>query len=141
MSEMRASRKPCSSNTSFAAASSRARVCTPLRERGPLGSTASTGAAFGTPVSLRPPPVTLDRPYRAPPGQPCRTARWRGRARPGIISILTSMSLPDEVAAELAIRRVLAAYCHRCDDGDLDGVVDLFAADGVFASGAAVARG
>jgi hypothetical protein len=51
------------------------------------------------------------------------------------------MSLPDEVAADLAIRRVLAAYCHRCDDGELDAVVDLFTADGVFASGAAVAHG
>jgi ketosteroid isomerase-like protein len=51
------------------------------------------------------------------------------------------MSLPDEVVAELAIRRVLATYCHRCDDGDLDAVVELFTSDGVFSSGDVVARG
>jgi hypothetical protein len=51
------------------------------------------------------------------------------------------MSLPDEVAGELAIRRVLATYCHRCDDGDLGAVVELFTADGVFATAGVEARG
>jgi len=34
---------------------------------------------------------------------------------------------------ELAIRAALARFCHRCDDGDFDGVGALFAPDGVFA--------
>jgi uncharacterized protein (TIGR02246 family) len=34
---------------------------------------------------------------------------------------------------ELDIHSALARYCHRCDDGDPDGVARLFAPDGVFA--------
>jgi ketosteroid isomerase-like protein len=37
------------------------------------------------------------------------------------------------VADELAIRTALARFCHRCDDGDFDGVGALFTPDCVFA--------
>jgi 3-phenylpropionate/cinnamic acid dioxygenase small subunit len=42
---------------------------------------------------------------------------------------------------ELEIRRVLALYCHRCDDGDFDALLDLFASDGEFVYGARACRG
>src|SRR5579872_4749468 len=55
MSEMRASRKPSRSKISFAAVTSRARVSTPLRERGPLGLSLPlvSGRAVGTSLSFR----------------------------------------------------------------------------------------
>src|ERR1700685_1023130 len=54
MSEIRASRKPSRSKTSFAAPRSRARVSTPLRDRGPLGfSLVRGGGVVDTPVSFR----------------------------------------------------------------------------------------
>lgn len=34
---------------------------------------------------------------------------------------------------ELAIRRSLASYCQRCDDGDFSALAALFAPDGTFA--------
>jgi uncharacterized protein (TIGR02246 family) len=49
--------------------------------------------------------------------------------------------LSDRVEDELAIRRVLAAYCHRIDDGDLGAVADLFTTDGCFAFGRQEASG
>jgi len=36
------------------------------------------------------------------------------------------------VAAELGVRRTLAAYCHLCDDGEFGRLVELFTGDGVF---------
>ncbi len=42
---------------------------------------------------------------------------------------------------DAAIRSTLALYCHRCDDGDIAGVVDLFIPDGIFTFGRTVARG
>ena len=52
------------------------------------------------------------------------------------------MSAPaDVLAAELAIHRLFAAYCHRCDDGEFDALVDLFQPDGEFVVGGDVARG
>src|SRR5580700_11118437 len=55
MSEMRASRKPSRSKISFAAVTRRARVSTPLRERGPLGLSVpfESGRAVGTRFSFR----------------------------------------------------------------------------------------
>src|SRR5215469_4391296 len=55
MSEMRASRKPSRSKISFAAATRRARVSTPLRDRGPLGLSLPfvSGRAVGTRLSFR----------------------------------------------------------------------------------------
>src|SRR6516164_2337708 len=55
MSEMRASRKPSRSKISFAAATRRARVSTPLRERGPLGLSFPfvSGRAVDTRLSFR----------------------------------------------------------------------------------------
>ncbi|OHV32273.1 MULTISPECIES: nuclear transport factor 2 family protein [Pseudofrankia] len=46
-----------------------------------------------------------------------------------------------EVADEFAIRTVLARYCHRCDDGDVSGLLELFTADAVYTYGQAVAKG
>jgi ketosteroid isomerase-like protein len=46
-----------------------------------------------------------------------------------------------EVADEFAIRTVLARYCHRCDDGDIPGLLELFTADAVYTFGQAVAEG
>ncbi len=43
--------------------------------------------------------------------------------------------------AEGAIRRVLAEYCHRVDDGRLDELVELFTLDGTFVFGKLVAHG
>jgi hypothetical protein len=42
--------------------------------------------------------------------------------------------VPEQTALgdELAIRRTLAIYCHRCDDGDFAGLVDQFTPDGSF---------
>jgi 3-phenylpropionate/cinnamic acid dioxygenase small subunit len=42
--------------------------------------------------------------------------------------------VPERTALgdELAIRRTLVTYCHRCDDGDFDGLVDQFTPDGSF---------
>jgi hypothetical protein len=34
---------------------------------------------------------------------------------------------------ELAVRRILAIYCHRCDDGEFAKLVDLFTPEGSFA--------
>jgi uncharacterized protein (TIGR02246 family) len=34
--------------------------------------------------------------------------------------------------AEAGIRRTLARYCHRCDDGDFDAFAELFRADARF---------
>lgn len=45
------------------------------------------------------------------------------------------------VADELAIRGLLATYCHRCDDGRLADVVDLFLPDGAFVHGETSATG
>ena len=45
------------------------------------------------------------------------------------------------IAAELAIRDVLAAYCHRCDDGRFAELAELFAPDGAFVRGALVIEG
>lgn len=42
---------------------------------------------------------------------------------------------------ELAVRRILATYCHRCDDGDFARLVDLFALDGSVAFGDDVVTG
>ena len=53
MSEIRASRKPSRSNTSLAAAISRARVSIPLRERGPLGFSPVSGGVVDTAFSFR----------------------------------------------------------------------------------------
>jgi hypothetical protein len=43
--------------------------------------------------------------------------------------------VPERTALhdELAIRRTLAIYCHRCDDGDFAELVDQFTTDGSFA--------
>lgn len=43
--------------------------------------------------------------------------------------------MPERTALhdELAIRRTLAIYCHRCDDGDFAELVDQFTTDGSFA--------
>ncbi|WP_076822989.1 nuclear transport factor 2 family protein [Pseudofrankia asymbiotica] len=46
-----------------------------------------------------------------------------------------------EIADEFAIRTVLARYCHRCDDGDIPGLLELFTADAVYTYGQAVAEG
>jgi ketosteroid isomerase-like protein len=37
-----------------------------------------------------------------------------------------------DAADELAVRRVLAACCHRLDDGDFEGLGALYAEDGTF---------
>ena len=42
---------------------------------------------------------------------------------------------------EQEIRRVLAQYCHRCDDGDFDALLELFAADAELVYGERVCRG
>ncbi len=49
----------------------------------------------------------------------------------------------NELAAsdDVASRHTLELYCHRCDDGDLAGVVDLFVPDGIFIFGEKVAQG
>jgi len=39
------------------------------------------------------------------------------------------------------IREVLAAYCHRCDDGDFTTLADLFAPEGAFVYRGEVASG
>ena len=46
-----------------------------------------------------------------------------------------------DLADELAIRRLLAEYCHCVDDGRFDDVVALFTPDGVFAFGSLGAEG
>jgi ketosteroid isomerase-like protein len=38
----------------------------------------------------------------------------------------------DVVAARDAIAVLLAEYCHRCDDGDVDALLDRFTADATF---------
>ena len=43
------------------------------------------------------------------------------------------MPEPTALHDELAIRRTLALYCHRCDDGDFAELVDQFTTDGSFA--------
>jgi SnoaL-like domain len=45
--------------------------------------------------------------------------------------------VPDlaHLADELAIRELLAAYCHRVDDGRFDDLVELFTPDGAFVRG------
>jgi ketosteroid isomerase-like protein len=45
------------------------------------------------------------------------------------------------MADELEIRRTLAEYCHRCDDGDFEGLVALFASDAVLVHGNVRASG
>jgi 3-phenylpropionate/cinnamic acid dioxygenase small subunit len=45
------------------------------------------------------------------------------------------------VTDELEIQRVLAQYCHRCDDGDFDALLALFAADEELVYGDRVCRG
>jgi ketosteroid isomerase-like protein len=41
--------------------------------------------------------------------------------------------VPDlALVDDLAVRATLSRYCHRCDDGDVAGVVALFTPDGVF---------
>lgn len=45
------------------------------------------------------------------------------------------------VADELAIRTVLARYCHRCDDGDITGLVELFTDDAVYTYDGRTAEG
>lgn len=42
---------------------------------------------------------------------------------------------PAGVTDDLAIRRVLARYCHVVDDGRFDELADLFVADGTFSFG------
>lgn len=39
------------------------------------------------------------------------------------------------IADELAVRELLAAYCHRVDDGLFDALVELFTPDGAFVRG------
>ncbi|CAO5242415.1 nuclear transport factor 2 family protein [Frankia sp. AgKG'84/4] len=46
-----------------------------------------------------------------------------------------------EPADQFAVRATLARYCHRCDDGDFAGLVELFTADGVFVHGDQTVRG
>lgn len=41
----------------------------------------------------------------------------------------------------LAVQATLARYCHRLDDGDIDGVLALFTPDGVFSYLGATAHG
>ncbi len=48
---------------------------------------------------------------------------------------------PRVTADELAIQRVLARYCHTCDDGDFTALVALFSPDGVFTYGTTEATG
>jgi SnoaL-like domain len=48
---------------------------------------------------------------------------------------------PTDVAAQLAISRALAEYCHLCDDGDFSNLVQRFAPGGSFAFGGAVVSG
>jgi hypothetical protein len=50
---------------------------------------------------------------------------------------VTDLAIEDQ----FAVRATLARYCHRCDDGDLTGVVALFTPDGVFVHGGRTARG
>jgi hypothetical protein len=45
------------------------------------------------------------------------------------------------LADELAIKRLLAEYCHRVDDGRLDELAQLFTIDGEFVFGSLSARG
>lgn len=45
------------------------------------------------------------------------------------------------VADELSIRRLLAAYCHLCDDGRFSELVDLFAPGASFVHGATTLAG
>jgi ketosteroid isomerase-like protein len=45
------------------------------------------------------------------------------------------------ITDELEIRRVLALYCHRCDDGDFDALLDLFSADSEMVYGERTCRG
>jgi uncharacterized protein (TIGR02246 family) len=44
-------------------------------------------------------------------------------------------------ADEFAVRATLARYCHACDDGDLEALVDLFTPDAVFTFGKYTAQG
>lgn len=48
---------------------------------------------------------------------------------------------PARLADELAIRGVLAAYCHRCDDGRFVELLELFAPDAAFVRGATTIAG
>jgi hypothetical protein len=50
---------------------------------------------------------------------------------------MTTASVQDD----LDIRRMLALYCHRCDDGAFDAVVSLFTADGALIYGERKAHG
>jgi uncharacterized protein (TIGR02246 family) len=50
---------------------------------------------------------------------------------------VTTPSFDDE----RAIQRLLAEYCHLCDDGDFDALVDRFTPDGSFVMGDRVASG
>ena len=45
---------------------------------------------------------------------------------------MTGTTDVEALAAELAIRRVLAEYCHACDDGEYDQVAELFCDGGRF---------
>jgi SnoaL-like domain len=45
------------------------------------------------------------------------------------------------VTDEQQIRRVLAQYCHHCDDGDFDALLRLFAADAELVYGERFCRG
>jgi hypothetical protein len=46
-----------------------------------------------------------------------------------------AQTAPTRIAAELEIRRVLAAYCHHCDDARFAELLGLFAPDGCFVRG------
>ncbi|MGE0387400.1 MAG: nuclear transport factor 2 family protein [Gammaproteobacteria bacterium] len=48
---------------------------------------------------------------------------------------------PASVQDDLDVRRLLATYCHLCDDGLFDAVVALFTPDGSLAYGAYLAEG
>jgi 3-phenylpropionate/cinnamic acid dioxygenase small subunit len=47
----------------------------------------------------------------------------------------------SDVANELAIRQLLATYCHHCDDGRFAELLQLFAPDGCFVRGATTITG
>lgn len=51
------------------------------------------------------------------------------------------MDAAARVADELAVRGVLAAYCHRCDDGRFDELLELFSDGAAFVRGATVIAG
>ena len=48
---------------------------------------------------------------------------------------------PSRVADELAIRRLLAVYCHYCDDGRFSELTNLFTPEASFVHGTTTATG